>query len=490
MIKMRHGPVISVPGRYLPFFEYEDTDLELDESDVDSRKNTVLRTQFSRQIWLNVPIVSASMDTVTESDMAIAMAEAGGLGIIQRFMPIERQADEVRKVKRASSFVIRNPLMLTPNHTVGHARAEMLKRNRVTGIVIVNSLEDRVVVGIVTARDLRSPEADNPSALLRDIMSSPARVAPTDTDLAEAKRFLARRPRIEKLPLVDKRNILTGLITWRDIERFEKNPLASRDSGGRPLVGAAVGIKNRKDSIERAEALVDAGVDFLRIDVLHGGLLTVRKVLVELIKLFPEVDIGAGNISKQSLAALLRDHGASPVFVGNSPGWACETRRMTGVASPQLTAVLRCAQEIYPHPLCADGGCRVPGDIGKALAAGATTVMLGRLLAGTTESPGLIYTNADGTKYKIFRGMASVAAQIREYESELESLPPEQRDASLIVPAPEGREEKVPYQGSVRDILKKLANALRSTMTQVGARTIEDMPRRAVFNPRFGSHKS
>jgi len=445
-------------------------------SSIRSRKNVITRSRFTRRIWLSIPIVSAAMDTVTESKMAIAMAREGGIGVIHRFMPAEKQAEEVLKVKRAENIVIEDPYTVDPEMRVGDAR-RLMDRLRVSGLIVVD--KERRVLGILTRRDILFEDDDR---LVKDAMTprSDMIVARPGISMEEAEEIF-RKYKVEKLPLVDEDDRLKGLITSVDLVKRKMYPNASRDSRGRLLAAAAIGV--REESIRRADLLVKAGVDVIVIDVAHGHTDMVINMVKRLRRTYgDEIEIVAGNVVTPEGVEDLASAGVDAVKVGIGPGSVCTTRIVAGVGVPQLTAIMVCSEKAreLDIPIIADGGIRYSGDMVKALAAGASTVMIGRLLAGTDESPGTIVVR-NGRKYKIYRGMASLYAmlgrEVREAGNEAEAL----LDASEYSYYAEGVEAYVPYTGSVSEVIKQLVAGLRSGMSYLGARTIEELRENAVF---------
>jgi len=445
-------------------------------SSIRSRKEVITRSRFTRRIWLSIPIVSAAMDTVTESRMAIAMAREGGIGVIHRFMPAERQAEEVLKVKRAENIVIEDPYTVNPEMRVKDAR-RLMEKFRVSGLIVVD--EERRVLGILTRRDVVFEDDDR---LVKDAMTprNDMIVAKPGISMEEAEEIF-RKYKVEKLPIVDEDNKLKGLITSLDLVKRKMYPNASRDSKGRLLAAAAIGV--REESIRRAELLVKAGVDVIVIDVAHGHTEMVINMVKRLRRTYgDELEIVAGNVVTPEGVEDLVSAGVDAVKVGIGPGSVCTTRIVAGVGVPQLTAIMICSEKAreLDTPIIADGGIRYSGDIVKALAAGASTVMIGRLLAGTDESPGAIVVR-NGRKYKIYRGMASLYAmlgrEVRETGNEAEAL----LDASEYSYYAEGVEAYVPYTGSVSEVIKQLVAGLRSGMSYLGARDIDELKRNAVF---------
>lgn len=444
---------------------YDDVLLVPRRSPVASREDVSTRSQFTPAIALAAPIVSANMDTVTESEMAIALALIGGIGVVHRFLPVERQAAEVARVKRFLNYVIEDPYAIGPDRTIGEARAETARRG-VTGLLV--TAEDGRLLGILTARDLRAEPDDR---RVREAMTPLERLvtAPPGVSLEEARALMHRR-RVEKLPLVDSGR-LAGLITLRDLEQREQHPHATRDERGRLRVAAAVGV--RGDYLERAEALVAAGVDALVLDIAHGHADHALHAVGHLKEAFPAVELVAGNVATAEGVRDLAAAGADAVKAGIGPGFVCTTRLIAGTGVPQLTCVLNCgsaAREVGVS-LIADGGIRRPADVVKALAAGADSVMIGSLFAGTRETPGEV-VERDGRRYKVYRGMASRAAAARRPERQAEAL-----DQYVA----EGVELVVPLKESVREIVTQLLGGLRSGMSYVGARTLAELRANAEF---------
>ncbi|WP_299621602.1 IMP dehydrogenase [uncultured Tenacibaculum sp.] len=430
-----------------------------------------IQTKFTRNITINVPIVSAAMDTVTESAMAIAMAREGGIGVLHKNMTIEKQAQEVRKVKRAESGMIIDPITLPLDAIVLDAKQAM-KEHKIGGIPVVDA--ENKLVGIVTNRDLRF-EKDNDRSIT-DVMTSENLITVAEgTSLKEAEIILQEN-KIEKLPVVNDDDILVGLITFRDITKTTQKPIANKDSLGRLRVAAALGVT--ADAVERAEALVNAGVDAVIIDTAHGHTQGVVSVLKEVKAKFPNLDVVVGNIATPEAAKYLVEAGADAVKVGIGPGSICTTRVVAGVGFPQFSAVLEVAAAIKGTgvPVIADGGIRYTGDIPKAIAAGADCVMLGSLLAGTKESPGetIIY---DGRKFKTYRGMGSVEAMKKgskdRYFQDVED------DIKKLVP--EGIVGRVPYKGELYESIHQFVGGLRAGMGYCGSKDIETLKENGKF---------
>jgi IMP dehydrogenase len=430
-----------------------------------------IRTRFTRNIQLNVPIVSAAMDTVTESRMAIAMAREGGIGVLHKNMSIDLQAMKVRKVKRAESGMILDPVTLHADALVRDAKANM-REFSIGGIPIVD--RDGRLIGIVTNRDLRFEKNDDRP--ISEVMTSKNLVTVAEgTSLEEAEDILQAN-KIEKLPVVNKDNRLVGLITFRDITKLTQKPIANKDKYGRLRVAAALGVT--ADALDRAGALVAAGVDAVVIDTAHGHTRGVVAVLQQVKKAFPDLEVVVGNIATPEAARYLVDAGADAVKVGIGPGSICTTRVVAGVGFPQLSAVLEVAAAIKGSgvPVIADGGIRYTGDIPKAIAAGADCVMLGSLLAGTKESPGetIIY---EGRKFKSYRGMGSVEA-MREGSKDRYFQDVEDDIKKLV---PEGIVGRVPYKGDLFESIHQFVGGLRAGMGYCGARDIETLKETGKF---------
>jgi IMP dehydrogenase len=449
---------------------FDDVLLVPKRSSIHSRKDVDLSTRLSRNIKLNIPIVSANMDSVTESAMAISMAHNGGIGIIHRFMPVERQVEEVLKVKRAESVIIEEPYTIWPSATMSDAK-RLMQEKGVSGLLVVDA--NKKLLGILTARDLLFEDNDlNRVSELMTPMKS-LHTASADASIDEARQLL-RKYKLEKLPLVDEEGRLRGLITSKDMVTLAERPQACKDSKGQLTVGAAVGI--REGYIERARALVDAGVDVLVVDVAHGHSDRVLNVVRKLKKELSQVDVIAGNVATPEGTKDLIDAGADAVKVGIGSGSICITRIVTGAGVPQLTAVLECAEAARESgvPIIADGGIRNSGDITKALATGASSVMIGSMLAGTEESPGVTVMR-NGRKYKIHRGMASVGASMKRGTEEAED------EAALLEYVAEGIEAFVPYRGTSHEILAQLAGGIRSGLSYCGAKTLVELRQNASF---------
>lgn len=424
---------------------------------------TTITSRFSKNIPLNVPIVSAAMDTVTESEMAIAMAREGGIGVLHKNMSPAEQASEVKKVKRAESGMIIDPITIYKNATVEEVN-QLMFQNKIGGIPVVD--KQNKLVGIVTNRDLRFEKNNNRS--IGEIMTQKNLItAPMGTSLAQAELILQNH-KIEKLPVVDQDNHLVGLITFRDIIKVKVNPNANKDHLGRLRVAAAIGVS--EESYARAVALIKEGVDALVIDTAHGHSAGVIQMLQKIKSEFPQVDVVVGNIATGQAAKYLVEAGADAVKVGIGPGSICTTRIITGVGFPQLSAIVEVAQAIKETgvPIIADGGIRYSGDITKAIAAGADSVMLGSLLAGTQESPGetIIY---EGRKFKTYRGMGSVEAM--QKGSKDRYFQQNENEVGKLVP--EGIVGRVPYKGELRETMHQFVGGLKAGMGYCGAVDID-----------------
>ncbi|MFN7313040.1 MAG: IMP dehydrogenase [Bacteroidota bacterium] len=422
-------------------------------------------TQLTRNIRINVPIISAAMDTVTEYEMAIAIAQQGGLGILHKNMSVERQADEVRRVKRSESGMIMDPVTLPINATLKEAH-KMMSENKIGGIPIVD--DSYKLVGILTNRDLRFEK--QLSKKVSEVMTKENLVtAPQGTDLKKAELIL-QKYKIEKLPVVDKKGKLIGLITYRDILKLKNNPNACKDQHGRLLVGAAVGVTPETE--DRMNALTKAGVDLVVIDTAHGHSAFVINEIKRLRKKFTQIDIIAGNVATGDGAKALMKAGVDGVKVGVGPGSICTTRIIAGIGVPQLTAIYEAAKALKGSgvPVIADGGIRYSGDMVKALAAGANSIMAGGIFAGTEESPGetIIY---EGRKFKSYRGMGSIEA-MKDGSKDRYFQDAEEEIAKLV---PEGIVGMVPFKGSLKDVIYQYVGGLRAGMGYVGAKTITDL---------------
>lgn len=438
-----------------------------------------MSVQLAPNLTLNIPIITAAMDTVTESAMAIAMARAGGLGVIHKNMSIEAQAEEVRKVKRSENGVIIDPFFLTPAHTIAEAN-ELMSRYRISGVPVVETMENRKLVGILTNRDLRFiSDYNQPIAV--HMTSEKLVTAPVGTDLKTAEQILQEH-RIEKLPLVDDEGRLSGLITIKDIEKVIEFPNAAKDQFGRLLVAGAVGVTS--DTFERATALFEAGADAIVIDTAHGHSAGVLRKIAEIRATFPDKTLIAGNIATAEGARALYDAGVDVVKVGIGPGSICTTRVVAGVGVPQITAIYDAAgvAREYGKTIIADGGIKYSGDIVKALAAGGHAVMLGSMLAGTDEAPGETEI-FQGRKFKTYRGMGSLGAMKkgsgdRYFQGSV-------NEANKLVP--EGIEGRVAYKGAAADIVFQMVGGIKAGMGYTGAATIQDLHDKAQFVEMSGA---
>ncbi|WP_188206177.1 IMP dehydrogenase [Alkalibacillus aidingensis] len=439
------------------------------ESNVVPREVNVA-TELTETLKLNVPIISAGMDTVTEAQMAVAMARQGGLGVIHKNMSIEEQAEQIDKVKRSERGVITNPFYLTPDHQVFDAE-HLMGKYRISGVPIVNNKDEQKLVGIITNRDLRF--IDDYSMEISKVMTKENLVtAPVNTSLLEAEQILQKH-RIEKLPLVDENGALKGLITIKDIEKDVEFPQSAVDEQGRLLVAAAVGVSG--DTKLRVEKLVEAGVDALVIDTAHGHSQGVLNTIKQIRDQYPTMNLIAGNVATKEGTKALIDAGADVVKVGIGPGSICTTRVVAGVGVPQVTAVYDCATEARKHgvPIIADGGIKYSGDIVKALAAGGHAVMLGSMLAGTKESPGDVEIY-QGRQFKVYRGMGSVASMEKGSNDRYF-----QEGKKKFVP--EGIEGRVHYKGPVGDTIYQMIGGLRSGMGYCGAHDLVDLREQSQF---------
>jgi len=426
-------------------------------------------TRFTRTIPLQIPLISAAMDTVTESDMAIAMARAGGIGVIHKNMPIDRHAAEIDRVKRSESGMIMNPITLGPERPLREAAA-LMKRFRISGVPIVDG-QGRLI-GIVTNRDLQfERNLDQPInlAMTKDRLVT----APVGTTLEEAERILARH-RIEKLPVVDENGVLRGLITVKDIFKRQQHPHANKDEHGRLRVAGAVGAGS--DAIVRARALLGAGCDVIVVDSAHGHSEGVLDTISQLREAFPDAQLVGGNVATEAGARELVRRGVDAIKVGIGPGSICTTRVVTGVGVPQLTAIIDAVRGAGDVPIIADGGVKYSGDVVKAIAAGAASVMMGSMLAGTEESPGESIL-AEGRRYKTIRGMGSLTA-MQEGSADRYFQEGEVSPSKLV---PEGIEGRVPYRGPVADVLYQMVGGLRSGMGYCGSADLGELQREVEF---------
>ncbi|MGE8082074.1 inosine 5'-monophosphate dehydrogenase [Peribacillus loiseleuriae] len=439
-------------------------------------KDVNLQITLAENLKLNLPILSAGMDTVTEAEMAISMARQGGLGIIHKNMTIEEQAEMVDKVKRSESGVITDPFFLTPEHQVFDAE-HLMGKYRISGVPIVNNLEEQKLVGILTNRDLRFIQ--DFSINIADVMTVENLVtAPVGTDLKQAENILQKH-KIEKLPLVDEKGVLKGLITIKDIEKVIEFPNSAKDKRGRLLAGAAVGVTG--DTLKRVEMLVKAHVDAIVIDTAHGHSKGVIDTVKEIRKIYPELTIIAGNVATAEATKELIEAGADVVKVGIGPGSICTTRVVAGVGVPQITAVYDCATEARKHgkTIIADGGIKYSGDIVKALAAGGHAVMLGSMLAGVSESPGETEI-FQGRRFKVYRGMGSVAAM----ENGSKDRYFQENNKKFV---PEGIEGRLAYKGPLSDTIYQLIGGIRAGMGYCGAADLQDLREKTQFIKMTGA---
>lgn len=448
---------------------YDDVLLVPKYSTFQSRQDAVTKTRLTKKIWLNIPIISANMDTVTEADMAITMAQLGGIGIIHRFNSIEEQVLAVKRVKRFKNAVIKNPIIINKNATLKEAK-KIMSDYHITSLIVTD--ENNKLAGLLTSRDFKFIE--NHENEVHELMTPREKliVGKKGIDINNAKDLLIKN-KIEKLPLVNSDDSIAGLITSKDIFNKTKYPQAAVDEKGRLIVGAAIGIK--EDAIERAKDLIEAEVDVLVVDVAHGHNKQAIKILRTIKSLFPNTQIIAGNVATPEGTRELIQAGADCIKIGVGPGSICTTRITTGCGYPQLSAIIECAKEAdqFNVPIIADGGIKNSGDITKAIAAGASTVMLGNLLAGTDESPGMTFVK-NGKKYKIIRGMASFGANLARNEKSSDKNNTEKY-------VPEGVEALIPYKGSVEEIVFQLLGGLKSGMSYCGTQEIEDLRSKGNF---------
>ncbi len=449
---------------------YDDVLLVPQYSSVDSRRILSTNTCLTKKIALQIPIVSANMDVVTENEMAITMAREGGIGMIHRFMTIAEQARQIGRVKKAESFIVDKPITMSETHTIGEVK-RVVNETGTGGILILDKKDQ--LIGIISTRDLLFEENDD--RLVTEIMSKPVHTASPGTTLKEAERLL-HEYRVEKLPLVNDDGKVVGLVTLKDIMKITQFPKATKDSKGRLSVGAAVGVRDRE--MRRVEAVLEAGADCIVVDIAHGDSHLEIDMIQNIHKHFPDAQIIGGNVATADGTRRLIDAGVDAVKVGVGPGSICVTRLVAGSGVPQLTAVIECSEAARPYgiPIIADGGIRQPGDVAKALAAGAQTVMIGSMLAGTDESPGMIMTRR-GHRYKASRGMASLEANIERNKREGNDLTQEEIEDYVA----EGVEAAVPYRGKAREVLTQLVGGLQSGMSYSGAQSVEELQEKAIF---------
>jgi len=441
-------------------------------SDVTSRSQTDLSTQLSRNISINIPLISANMDTVTEASMAVTIAREGGIGIIHRFLTIQEEVNEVLKVKRSGSVMIENPYTINPEQTIQNAFTTMNEKH-VSGLLVVDS--NSKLVGILTERDVLF-EPPNCSKLVKDLMTKDVVTAKQGIDLEKSKEIL-KKNRIEKLPITDDNNLVKGLITSQDISNLEKYPNASKDNKGRPIVGAAVGVKG--DFMERTEALIDAGTDAIVVDIAHGHSENAINTVKKIKKALRNCEVISGNVATAKGTEDLIKAGVDAVKVGVGSGSICITRVITGSGVPPLTAVMDYAKVGNEHgiTIISDGGTRTSGDATKALAAGASSIMVGGIFGGTDETPGTTITK-NNKRFKIYRGMASLAASMGRKTKETGTLELTDDINDYVA---EGVEGMVPYKGSVTDIITQMTGGIRSGLSYCGAHNIKQMHKNAEF---------
>ncbi len=449
---------------------YDDVLLVPQYSNVDSRRMLSTQAKLTKEITLQIPIVSANMDVVTESEMAIAMAREGGIGIIHRFLSIDEQARQIEKVKKAESYIVEEPISTKATNTVGDLK-KLVDETDTGGILIVDA--DEKLVGIVTTRDLLLEHND--SKPVTEVMQKKVITAAPGISLKDAEKLLHEH-RIEKLPLVHADGRVAGLVTLKDIMKITQYPKATKDSRGRLIVGAAVGVRDKE--VRRVEAALKAGADCIVVDIAHGDSNLEIEMIKNIRKHFPKSQIIGGNVASADGTKRLIDAGVDAVKVGVGPGSICITRMVAGSGVPQLTAVIECAEAARASgiPIIADGGIRQPGDLAKAIAAGAQTAMIGSMLAGTDESPGMIMTRR-GHRYKASRGMASREANIDRNRKEGNDLTQEEIEDYVA----EGVEAAVPYRGKAREVLNQLVGGLQSGMSYSGAHNLEDFQQKAIF---------
>ncbi|HBG74541.1 MAG: IMP dehydrogenase [Chloroflexi bacterium GWB2_49_20] len=457
---------------------FDDVLLVPSRSSITSRNDVVTSTRLTRTINLNIPIISANMDTVTEEAMAKAMAENGGIGIIHRFMSIEHQTKQVRNVKRCQGFIVENPYEINQDASIDDAK-RLMKKEKVGGLVVKDN--QNKLVGIITSRDLLlAPGEFNE---VKDVMTESRNLVVASPDITpEAARILLYKHRLEKLPVLDEDGNLKGLITAQDVVKPEMYPNATLDEKGRLCVGAAIGVTSGE--MERARILIEAGVDVLVLDIAHGHADHCINMVKRLKSTFENIQVIAGNVATESGAFDLAEAGADAIKVGIGPGSICTTRIVTGYGVPQLTAIMDSVKGVQESkkniPIIADGGVRFSGDMVKALAAGAETVMVGSLFAGTEEAPGSAVIR-DGQKFKVVRGMASLGAAMGRKLTERgeDESAEDQEDWDKVIP--EGVEAVVPYRGKVEEVLFQLVGGLRSGLSYGGGKTIREMQEKAEF---------
>ena len=460
-------------------YTFDDVLLIPQRSRISSRKDTNLQSNLTKNIRLNIPIISANMDTVTESSMAIKIASLGGIGIIHRFMTIDEQISEVLSVKRSEGIVIEQPITIGKEGTVGQVK-ELMSLHKIGGIIVKDN--SNKLLGIVTKRDLFFEYDDAKS--VQDVMTKDLITAPEGTSLDDAKTIFINN-KIEKLPIVNSSGELVGLITSKDIYKRDKFPISSKDGKGRLMVGAAIGV--RDEDIERAVKLTEAGADTIVIDIAHGHSDHTINMISKIKDKIGKTDIIVGNVATGEGTKDLIDAGADAVKVGVGSGSICITRIVTGAGVPQLSAILDCVSiaNEYKVPIIADGGIRNSGDITKAIAAGASTVMIGSMLAGTDESPGIIVSRPNG-RYKMTRGMASLGAAVDRRIKETKSMDEEE----MLEYVPEGVEALVQYRGQASEVIGKLVSGLRSGLSYCNSKDISELQKNRKFIKITGAGKA
>ena len=460
-------------------YTFDDVLLIPQRSRISSRKDTNLQSNLTKNIRLNIPIISANMDTVTESSMAIKIASLGGIGIIHRFMTIDEQISEVLSVKRSEGIVIEQPITIGKEGTVGQVK-ELMSLHKIGGIIVKDN--SNKLLGIVTKRDLFFEYDDAKS--VQDVMTKDLITAPEGTSLDDAKTIFINN-KIEKLPIVNSSGELVGLITSKDIYKRDKFPISSKDGKGRLMVGAAIGV--RDEDIERAVKLTEAGVDTIVIDIAHGHSDHTINMISKIKDKIGKTDIIVGNVATGEGTKDLIDAGADAVKVGVGSGSICITRIVTGAGVPQLSAILDCVSiaNEYKVPIIADGGIRNSGDITKAIAAGASTVMIGSMLAGTDESPGIIVSRPNG-RYKMTRGMASLGAAVDRRIKDTKSMDEEE----MLEYVPEGVEALVQYRGQASEVIGKLVGGLRSGLSYCNSKDISELQKNRKFIKITGAGKA
>ena len=460
-------------------YTFDDVLLVPQRSRISSRKDTNLQSNLTKNIRLNIPIISANMDTVTESSMAIKIASLGGIGIIHRFMTIDEQISEVLSVKRSEGIVIEQPITIGKEGTVGQVK-ELMSLHKIGGIIVKDN--SNKLLGIVTKRDLFFEYDDAKS--VHDVMTKDLITAPAGTSLDDAKTIFINN-KIEKLPIVNSSGELVGLITSKDIYKRDKFPISSKDGKGRLMVGAAIGV--RDEDIERAVKLTETGVDTIVIDIAHGHSDHTINMISKIKDKIGKTDIIVGNVATGEGTKDLIDAGADAVKVGVGSGSICITRIVTGAGVPQLSAILDCVSVAneFKVPIIADGGIRNSGDITKAIAAGASTVMIGSMLAGTDESPGIIVSRPNG-RYKMTRGMASLGAAVDRRTKETKSMDEEE----MLEYVPEGVEALVQYRGQASEVIGKLVGGLRSGLSYCNSKDISELQKNRKFIKITGAGKA